>query len=388
LKRPKLIHVTTTDMSLDWLLGPQLQAFQRAGFEVLGASAAGEHVAAIEAAGIRHIALQHATRAMAPHHDLLALRELVRVFRTERPTVVHTHNPKPGVYGRLAAKAAGVPVIVNTVHGLYALPEDPLPKKAVVYGLERIAAFCSDAELLQNPEDVATLRRLGVRAKKLRVLGNGIDLERFEAHADPDRRAELRASWGATAHTVVVGLVGRLVAEKGYREVFAAAERLAKSHPFVRFVVVGPEDPDKADGITVSERDAAEASGVIFLGRRDDVDAIYGAFDLYLLASWREGFPRSAMEAAASGLPIVATDIRGCRQVVDHGENGLLVAPRSVWELAAAVAELADDPARRATMGAAGVAKSRRNFDQEQIIEITLQCYRRLLPAGVELTSA
>ncbi len=387
MTRPKLIHVTTTDMSLDWLLGPQLQAFHRAGFEVLGASASGAHVAAIEAAGIRHIPLHHATRSMAPHRDLLALRELVAVFRHERPTVVHTHNPKPGLYGRLAAKAAGVPVIVNTVHGLYALPDDPLPKRMVVYGLERIAAFCSDAELLQNPEDVPTLRRLGVRARKLRVLGNGIDLHRFDATADPVRRAELRASWGVEDDVVVVGLVGRLVAEKGYREVFAAAAALATKEN-VRFVVVGPEDPAKADGITAAERAGAEANGVIFLGRRDDVETLYGAFDMYLLASWREGFPRSAMEAAASGLPIVATDIRGCRQVVDHGVNGLLVARRSPTVLAAAVAELADDPQRRASMGAAGVAKARRSFDQEQVIEITLQCYRRLLPVGMELTSA
>ncbi len=378
--RPKLIHVTTVDMSLDWLLGPQLRAFAAAGYEVVGASAPGPHVPALEAAGIRHVALAHATRAMAPTHDLLALAELTRLFRQERPAIVHTHNPKPGLYGRLAARAAGVPAVVNTVHGLYALPEDPWPKRAVVYGLERVAALASDCELVQNPEDIRTLRRLGIRARKLRLLGNGVDLSRFDpAAVAPATRAQLREAWGVGPDDVVVGLVGRLVAEKGYREVFTAARALAGTHPNVRFVVVGPDDPDKADGIRAEEVRAAEAAGVTFLGRRTDMADLYAAFDLYLLASWREGFPRSAMEAAAMGLPVVATDIRGCRQVVAHGETGLLVPARDPEAIAGAVADLAGDAARRRAMAVAAARRARREFDQQRVIDITLQAYAELL---------
>src|SRR5262249_5333343 len=137
---PRLVHLTTTDMSLDWLLGPQLRAFAAAGYEVIGISAAGPHVAHLEATGIRHVALANATRAMAPSRDVAALAELRRILLRLRPDIVHTHNPKPGVYGRLAARSIGVPVIVNTIHGLYALPEDRLAKRALVYGLERVAA--------------------------------------------------------------------------------------------------------------------------------------------------------------------------------------------------------------------------------------------------------
>ncbi len=129
--RPLVIHVTTTHMSLELLLGPQLEAFATAGYEVLGASAPGPYTAALAERGIRHLHLQHATRAMAPARDVLALVELARLFRRLRPAVVHTHNPKPGLYGRIAARLAGVPVVVNTVHGLYALPDDPPAKRAV-----------------------------------------------------------------------------------------------------------------------------------------------------------------------------------------------------------------------------------------------------------------
>src|SRR5206468_5482226 len=127
-----------------------------------GASAPGPYVAGLVADGIQHVPLAHATRSMAPLEDVRALAELTRRFRELRPQIVHTHNPKPGVYGRLAARLAGVPAVVNTVHGLYAVPEDGLTRRAVVYGLERLAARCSHAELVQNVEDVATLRRLGV----------------------------------------------------------------------------------------------------------------------------------------------------------------------------------------------------------------------------------
>jgi len=377
------VHLTTTDMSLDWLLGPQLRAFGDAGYEVVGVSAAGDHVEAIEAAGVRHVALRHATRAMALGDDARALAELFGVLRRLRPDIVHTHNPKPGVYGRWAARAAGVPVVVNTQHGLYALPEDRLAKRAAVYSLERLAAACSQRELVQNPDDVATLRRLAVPDARLVALGNGVDLARFDPDGvDRDVRSRLRSELGVGPEDVVVGLVGRLVAEKGYREVFAAAGAVRAVDPRVRFVVVGPADPDKADGITADELAAAERGGVVLLGRRDDVQDWYSAMDLYLLASHREGFPRSAMEAAAMALPIVTTDVRGCRNVVDDGRSGLLVPLRDPEAIAAAVLALAGDPDRRRAMAAASRAKAVREFDQERVIAITLGVYDDLLRAA------
>jgi glycosyltransferase involved in cell wall biosynthesis len=378
--KPRLVHLTTTDISLALLLGPQLRAFAAAGYDVIGISAPGSHVAELERWGIRHVPLKQATRSMAPHRDLLAMNELFRILRQLRPDIVHTHNPKPGIYGRLAARAAKVPVVVNTVHGLYALPEDRLLKRSVVYGLERIASTCSQAELLQNEEDLPVLRRLGIPAAKLRILGNGIDLDRFDPHRiEVSRRKDLRRSWGIPDDAVVCGVVGRLVWEKGYREIFAAASDLRERAPHLRFVVIGPSDDDKADGISPADRwTAARLGNVTFVGMRSDVDECYSAFDLFVLASHREGFPRAAMEAAAMGLPVVATDIRGCRQVVDDGVTGMLIPVRSVPALTDAIETLAGDADLRAQMGDAGRAKALREFDQQRCIGITLETYRRL----------
>ncbi len=379
--RPTLVHLTTVDMSLALLLLPQLVGFRQAGFDVVGVSAPGPYVPILADAGIRHVALTRSTRAADPRADLAAARQFAAICRRLRPAIVHTHNPKPGVYGRVVARLTRTPVVVNTVHGLYAQPDDPLARRAAVYGLERLAATFSHAELVQNPEDVPVLRRLGIRAGKIHELGNGVDLAHFDPQRHHRAREQVRAELGVTDGQVVVGLVGRLVREKGYREVFEAARRLRHELPEARFVVAGPQDPDKADAITAAELDRAAADGVTFLGMRDDVERLYAAMDLYVLASHREGFPRSAMEAAAMGLPIVATDIRGCRQVVRDGTTGHLVPVRDPQALADAIAALVRDPPRRHAMAQAARHLAEAEFDHRRQIAITLQVYEELLAA-------
>ena len=378
----RLIHLTTADISLELLLGPQLSAFVAAGYEVIGVSAPGEYVPAIEARGVRHIALANATRSMSLRSDAAALVELTKLFRELKPDIVHTHNPKPGVYGRLAARAARVPMIVNTVHGLYALPEDAFAKRAVVYSLERIAATASHAELVQNPEDIATLRGLRIPADRIHLLGNGIDLHRFDLGQHDRVRREVRDELGIGDDTLVVGAVGRLVLEKGYVELLDAWKQVRAQHPDAQLLIAGPSDPEKADAVPQAMIDASIADGVRFLGMRRDVERIYHALDLYVLASYREGFPRSAMEAAACGLPIIATDIRGCRQVVDNGVTGLLVPARTVDPLAAAINELVGNPEQRRDFAAAARRRAEAEFDQRRQVDVTLATYDRLRNAG------
>lgn len=386
LEGRRVVHLTTTDMSLALLLGPQLRAFRQAGMDVVGVSAPGPWVAQLRSWGIRHEPLAHATRSMAPGQDARAVLELGRLLRRLRPDVLHTHNPKPGLYGRLAGRLAGVPVVVNTVHGLYAAPGDPLARRLVVYGLERAASACSDAELVQNEEDVAQLARLGVPGRKLHLLGNGVDLTRFRPRG-PEVAARARRSLGVGDDRVVAGMVGRLVWEKGLRELFAAAATLRRRCPHLVVVVVGAPDRDKADRVGPDDLAAAEALGnVVFAGHRDDVEDLYPAFDVCVLPSYREGFPRSVMEAAACGVPAVACDVRGSRQAVDDGATGLLVPPRNAAALADAIEAVASDPGRRRAMAAAALAKAAADFDDRRQVALTLDVYRRLLAGGPSTT--
>ncbi|MER8186783.1 glycosyltransferase family 4 protein [Kitasatospora sp. NPDC094015] len=358
----RVAHLTTVDMSLQLLLATELKVDLEAGFETYGISAPGPYVPQLEAIGVRHEPLHALTRAWEPKADAAAGRELLAVLRRIRPDVLHTHNPKTGVLGRVLGRAARVPVVVNTCHGLWAQAHDPLAKRAFVLGAEAFAARFSHAELYQNGEDRATLAR-AVPAGRSRVVGNGVDLSRFTA--DPADRARIRAELGVDESELLVGGVGRRVAEKGIREYAGAARALAGK---ARFVWIGPEDPDKPDAL------GAE-SGIEFLGSRGDMPELYAALDVFVLPSYREGFSRSAMEAAASGLPMVLSDIRGCREIGTDGEHLLLAPPGDAGALTTALDRLLTEPALREQLGAAARRRALDQFDQRAVARVSLETY-------------
>jgi glycosyltransferase involved in cell wall biosynthesis/ribosomal protein S18 acetylase RimI-like enzyme len=376
----RVAHLTTTDITLRYLLLGQLRCLRDDGYEVSGISAPGPYAAELEAEGIRHLPWRNATRSWNPLADLRASAELWRLLRRERFDLVHTHNPKPGIIGRVVARLAGVPLVVNTVHGLYATPDDPLGKRAAVLGLEWLAARRSHLELYQSEEDLRWARRIRlVSGGRGVLLGNGTDLGRFDPlRVGPERVAELRRELGLPVDALVVGMVGRLVAEKGYRELFAAARAVRRLNPSVRFLAVGEPDLAKADAITNAELRRA-AGDVLVTGWRDDVRDLLAVMDVFVLASWREGMPRSAIEAAAMGKPLVLTDVRGCREVARHEREALLVPPRDPQALAAAVLRLAGDPALRERLAEATRQRARERFSEAAVAERVVGHYRRLL---------
>jgi glycosyltransferase involved in cell wall biosynthesis len=312
--------------------------------------------------------------------DLRATVQVARALRRVRPDIVHTHNPKPGIIGRVIARCLRVPLVVNTQHGLYAQPGDRRRRRWPVYAVERVAAAFSHVELVQNEEDVHTLVDvLRVPARRVRLLGNGIDLARFDpATVDPGVRRSVRAGWGVADDEVLIGTVGRLVREKGIAELLDVAHRLRTEGVTARLVVIGPRDGDKGDAVDEATIARAEADGVVFAGRRDDMPACYAALDLYVTASWREGFPRAAMEASAMGLATVATDVRGNRQVVADGVTGTLVPVRDAVGLTRACRALVDEPSRRQRLGAAARDRALREFGQQTVIDRTLAVYAQI----------
>lgn len=375
----RIAHLTTVDMTLALVLRRQLEALRDAGAEVIGISASGPWSADLTDRGIRHVALPSSTRGMHPIADLRAAAQLWRVLRFERPTILHTHTPKAGLYGRVVGRMARVPVVVNTVHGLYATEDDPWPKRLGVYALEAIASRFSDAELMVNPEDLAVSRRWRLApTKRLHLGGDGIDVGRFDAsRVDNEARAQVRAELGVDDDVAVIGAVGRLVAEKGFPELFAAVALLPAGRQVL--AVVGPEDDDKADALPAAEIERAKAAGVRFLGIRSDMERLYAGMDVFVLPSHREGLPHAAMEAAAMGLPIVASDIRGCRQVVEDDRTGILFPVRDIDGLTAALRRLTSDAELRRSMGKAGARKARAEFDAQVPIRRLIAIYRNVL---------
>ncbi len=378
--KTKVAHVTTVDMSLRYLLLDQMRRIQDGGYEVVGISSPGEHVPVLEAAGIRHLSVRM-TRSLTPLRDLIALAQLTGTLWWHDFDIVHVHTPKASLLGQLAARAAGVPIVVNTVHGFYFHEHmSPLKRKAFVL-LERLGAGRADVLLSQSREDAETAVREGIVSRdRIKVLGNGIDLERFDPAALPEgHRASMRASLGIPELARVVGFVGRLVAEKGVPELFEAMAEVMRERPDVWLLVVGPVDREKADALGP---ETARAHGIedrcIFTGLRQDMPELYGAMDLLALPSHREGFPRAPMEASAMGLPCVVTDVRGCREAVDPDRNGRIVPVRSPGPLGAAIAEILDDDELATRLGQGGRALAYERFDQQLVFEAVLAEYERL----------
>jgi glycosyltransferase involved in cell wall biosynthesis len=379
--RPRVAHVTTVDLSLRYLLLNQLRRIQDEGYDVFGISAPGPDVDALEASGIRHFAVPM-TRRFTPLADLRALWALVRLMRRERFDVVHTHTPKAGLLGQLAARLSGVPVVVNTLHGFYFHDDmKPAPRRFYIW-MERIAARCSDTILSQNTEDMATAVKERIASPELiKWLGNGIDVHRFDRRRLSDQTLDaLREEIGIEPDALVIGFVGRLVEEKGILELLEAAPKVLAAFPSARFLIVGPYDDEKPDAL---RPDVAERFGVSeqcrFLGMRHDLPELYALMDLFVLPSHREGFPRTPMEASAMGVPAVVTDIRGCREAVEHGVNGLLFPVHDSDALAEAIISLLRDDSRRASMGAAGRRMAEERFDEQKVFDRVLSEYERLL---------
>jgi glycosyltransferase involved in cell wall biosynthesis len=359
----RVAHLTTVDLSLALLLATELEADVQSGVETFGLSAPGPYVDQVERLGVTHVAVPSLTRSWSPRRDATAAQELVGALREIRPDVLHTHNPKTGVLGRVLGRLTGVPVVVNTCHGLWATAHDRRRKRVAVYGAEAVAAAFSHAELYQNATDRATLARW-VRQGKCAVVGNGTDLAKFRP--DPAARARVRAELGLTDDDLLVGGVGRLVAEKGIAEFAAVAQSLSEE---ATFVWVGPADPDKPDAVELAGGD------VRFLGERSDMAALHNAFDVFVLPSYREGFSRSAMEAAACGTAMVLSDIRGCREIGGHEGELLLSPPRDADALRAAVLRLLQDDVLRTRLGEAARLRAIAHFDQRQVAATSLRTY-------------
>jgi glycosyltransferase involved in cell wall biosynthesis len=377
----RVAHITTVDQSLRYLLLNQMRSIAQAGYEVTGISAPGSDVPVIESMGIRHIAVP-LTRRLTPLADLRALVQLYRIFRREQFTIVHTHTPKPGLLGQLAARMAGVPVVVNTVHGFYFHEHMPRLWREFYITMERIAARCSDLVLSQSREDLDTAIRLGICPReRIQLLGNGIDIQRFDRNrVDPATLAHLRSTLGLPSGVPVIGFVGRLVVEKGILELARAVQQVQSRFGPVTLLIVGGVDREKAGALNHEDIQAAAGTATcIFAGVRQDMPDMYALMDVFALPSYREGFPRAPMEASAMGAPCVVTNVRGCREAVEHERNGLIVPLRDVDALAEALIRLLRDHDRRRAMGDAGRRMAHEQFDERLVFQRVLAAYHRLL---------
>jgi glycosyltransferase involved in cell wall biosynthesis len=307
-------------------------------------------------------------KATSPLKDLSLLLRLTRIFRAMRPLAVLTYTPKLNVYGVIAARRCGARVISN-VSGLGSGFLGGGLLMRIMHGLYRHANRKADAVFFQNGDDLAyfTARRLVDPQKAVLVPGSGVDLTRFRPEGDVAGKA------------FVFLLIARLLRDKGVVEFVESARLVRGRHPSARFQVLGQLDPGNPSAISERElRSWVEEGTIEHLGWREDVRPFIAASDCVVLPSYREGTPRTLLEAAAMARPVIATDVPGCRQVVEHGRTGYLCRVRDPRDLAEKMfAMIALPAAERLRLGAEGRRKMEREFDETLVIDRYLETLQR-----------
>jgi glycosyltransferase involved in cell wall biosynthesis len=372
--RPRLLFLITEDWYF-WSHRLDLaRAAVQAGFDVSIASRVTDHGERIQREGFRLFPISLVRQSRNPFVELVAVLELVRLYRLERPAIVHHVALKPILYGSLAAWISGVPVVVNAFAGLGYAFTDETRRKSMAHrflcrALTTLLRLSQSVVIFQNKDDRELLLEEGVvEIQQTRIIpGSGVDTKRFDVSPSAEE-------------CPIVMLASRMLWDKGIGEFVEASRRLKQKGLPARYVLVGRCDEHNPAAIELTQlRQWVEEGVVEWWEHRDEMSQTLASATIVVLPSYREGLPKVLLEAAACGKPLIATDVPGCREIVTHGVNGLLVAARDSAALAVAIDTLLHDSSRRAAMGVAGREAVTRMFSVEKIADQFVDLYRELL---------
>lgn len=337
MTKQKLIRITTVSTSLKILLKGQL-SFMNDHYEVIGISTGDtdlEEVAMAE--GVRVVPVTM-TRTISPLKDLRSVWKLYTLFRKEKPLIVHTHTPKAGIVGMMAARFAGVKVRLHTVAGLPLMEASGL-KRVLLNTVEEMTYACA-TRVYPNSQGLYNfiMEQRFCKADKLKVIANGssngIDVSYFDPEiVSENKKQALKKELSIAAHDFVFIFVGRLVGDKGLNELMAAFRLLSKNTEHVKLLLVGDAEAelDPLQPETVSEMKTNPH--IISVGFREDVRPFFAISNVLVFPTYREGFPNVVMQAGAMGLPAIVSDINGCNEIIVRGKNGTIIPSKSTQAL-------------------------------------------------------
>jgi glycosyltransferase involved in cell wall biosynthesis len=380
----KVLQLCAVDFTVKHFLLPLLGFLKEQGFDVTVACSPGPLFSELSSRGVTLKAIEISRSRNFVRHIRSTWR-LYRYLRSEQFDIIHVHTPIASLIGRFAAFLARVPIRIYTAHGFYFHDDMPRMQRRFHIALEKVGAWFGDFVFTQSEEDRQTAIREKIsRPDRILTIGNGVNLERFDPAKVTDAEImRLREEFAIPPGAKVIGMMGRLVREKGYFEYFEAAATVAKQVPDVRFLVIGDVLESDYDNSKLEIERWIHQLGVrdkvIFAGMRDDIPQLLSLMDIYTLPSYREGMPRSIIEAMAMARPVVTTNIRGCREEVVHEETGLIVPPRNSKALARAFLDLLNDPERLQRYGRKGRERAEQYFSEKRVLERQLLVYERLI---------
>jgi glycosyltransferase involved in cell wall biosynthesis len=377
VKNPRQLRVCqlcAVDFSLKKFLLPLIDGMTLCGWRVTSVCSSGKDVGGLRAAGYRVETIPIA-RSLNPFLALRSIMLLTLFFRRERFHVVHVHTPVAALLGRMAAAISGVPLVIYTAHGFYFHENMPGWKRSFFVLLEKLAGRLTHLLFSQSAEDAQDAVREGiVPAERVLAIGNGVDPAIFDPSLFTNRKA-VREDLGIPDNAFVVGMIGRQVKEKGVVEFLRAATIIAEKNPRLHVLLVGDRLPsDHAADVDAELAEARLALGekLITTGMREDIPSLLSVMDVFCMPSYREGMPRTIIEAMMMSKPVVATDIRGSREEVVHEQTGLIVPLRDIPALATAMQRMAEAPEWALSLGAAGRKRALELYDERNVVNLQI----------------
>lgn len=389
-----LVRITTVPISLQLLLNGQFGYMRAHGYDVITMSADGPEVAEIIKDGTRHVVIPF-TRKITPSQDLRCLWLLIRAFRQLKPDIVHTHTPKAGLLGMLAARICRVPVRLHTVAGL-PLIEASGSKRTILEAAERLTYACAHV-VYSNSEGLKRFisETFGLSDEKLKIIGkgssNGIDTAFFDRSPEIESVAgSIREKFRIGNGDFVFAFAGRIVNDKGITELVKAFQTISKEFSKNRLLLLLIGDFEEEHDPLPDEvvKYLTNDSRVILAGFQKDVRPWIVAADVFVFPSYREGFPNVVMQASLLQVPCIVSDINGCNEIISHGSTGIVVPAKNVDALAAAMRTLLTDEVLRKQYALAAQAFVAENFRREYIWEELRKEYEGMLNKNLEHTKS
>ncbi|MBW4633789.1 MAG: glycosyltransferase family 4 protein [Iphinoe sp. HA4291-MV1] len=381
----KILHICAIAPTAKILLQPQLEYFLSRKLTVGIACSPGPELKELQEHGFKVHPVQ-IDRSISLFSNLRSVYQLTNIIRQNQYDLVHVHTPIAAVLGRIAARLAEVKRIVYTSHGFPFHDLSSPSQYRFYFRVEKLTALITDLILSQNHEDIAAAQKFGLcPPEKLRYLGNGVDIDRFGCdRLDSTRQKELRKSLGIPETAdLIVGTVGRLTRKKGSGYLIEAAAKLLPQFPNLHILVIGAQlntDPEPFQKELLEKiHTLGIESHVTLTGDRQDIPELLGLLDIFTLPTFtHEGLPRSILEAMSMGLPVVATDIRGCREAVVSGKTGFIVPSQNSEKLAEALGALLSNPKLQQAYGRAGRQRVEAEYDERLVFQRLEKFYLEL----------
>ena len=384
MNKPKLIRIATVPMSLHFLLKGQLQ-FMSQYFETVGVSSGPkdelEVVAKRESIKVRQVEM---SRAITPIKDIKSLWQLYKLFKKEKPIVVHTHTPKAGIVGMMAASFAGVPIRLHTVAGMPLMEANGI-KRNIFNIVEKITYACA-TKVYPNSKGLEQfiLENNYTKAEKIKVIANGSSNGIDTSHFDPQNHSQqqkqnLRNELDIHEEDFVFIFVGRLVGDKGINELVKAFKNLKFKIQNLKLLLVGPLESDSDPLLPETLKEIKNNSSIITTGFQNDVRPYLAISNALAFPSYREGFPNVVMQAGAMGLPSIVTDINGCNEIIKDGKNGMIIPPKNTDLLKKAMIKLIEDTELYNSLKSNARKMITSRYEQKIVWQALLEEYRTLL---------